>query len=44
MVSKGLSSPSIKCQVPHRRFSPLPGNIEYLHPPLKAPAYICSVS
>ena len=32
MVSKGFSSPPIKCLVPHVRFSPLPQNFKYLTP------------
>ena len=32
MVSKGLSSPHIKCQVPRIGFSPLPKIFEYLPP------------
>ena len=40
MVSKGLPSPPIKCQVPPYKVLPLPGNIQNLPlppPPLKAP-------
>ena len=42
MVSKELSSPHIKCQVPHIRLPQLPKHFEY--PPLMAAVQIDSVS